>query len=241
VSQDADAGAIRQAYRERVKECHPDVTDDPAAREQFKRLTTARDVLADSDERETYDRLGHDSYLSQHVETDIWQTTSTTTESDSPSARTRAHGGQSGSAASGPTVSSTQTETDDQRKTATGSWSTQHWRERHRTHRQSEWSRADGGHTDEPWQRAPDAYMRADSSSTASSSSQQALFSILKRAGPWLLIYFALVVSALVTSWFLLGYVGPDPAGAIATGLFSLLLIAIVLLLSGVHILLKLV
>jgi len=28
-----------------VKECHPDVSDDPTAPERFKRLTTARNVL----------------------------------------------------------------------------------------------------------------------------------------------------------------------------------------------------
>jgi hypothetical protein len=45
VDGDADGDAIRRAYRDLVKECHPDVSDDPTAPERFKRLTTARNVL----------------------------------------------------------------------------------------------------------------------------------------------------------------------------------------------------
>jgi len=62
VPRDADRAGIEDAYRERVKETHPDVSDDPDA-EAFRRVTRARDVLADPDERERYDRLGHDQYV----------------------------------------------------------------------------------------------------------------------------------------------------------------------------------
>lgn len=227
VSRDADAGAIRQAYREQVKECHPDVSDDPEASARFKRLTTARDVLVDTDERATYDRLGHDSYVSQHVETDIWKTASTT-QADSQSAQTQPKERRSERSASESVTSTTQAETN---------WRNQR---RPRNNRQPAWSRADGGYADEQWQRAPNAYTRSEMSSAATTSPRQALLSALRRTGSWLLVHFALIVSALVTSWFLLGYAGSDPAGTIATGLFSLLLIAIVSLLSGIHILLKL-
>jgi hypothetical protein len=67
------------------------------------------------------------------------------------------------------------------------------------------------------------------------------LRALLKRTGSWLFIHLALVVSALVTSWSMIGYASSGPAGTLATGLFSLLLVAIVLLLSALHILLKLV
>ena len=63
VSPDADQEAIRAAYREKVKETHPDVSDDPDAGERFKRVTRAEEVLGDEDERATYDRLGHDAYV----------------------------------------------------------------------------------------------------------------------------------------------------------------------------------
>ena len=63
VPPDADQEAIRSAYREKVKETHPDVSDDPDAGERFKRVTRAEKVLGDEDERATYDRLGHEAYV----------------------------------------------------------------------------------------------------------------------------------------------------------------------------------
>lgn len=72
VGPDADADAIRESYRERVKDVHPDVNDDPDADAQFQRLTTARDVLLDGAERARYDRLGHVSYVRHHVDCSAW-------------------------------------------------------------------------------------------------------------------------------------------------------------------------
>ncbi len=69
VPEDADDAAVRAAYREAVKEHHPDVSDDPGAEQRFKHLTTARDVLLDPDERARYDRLGHEVYVEAHLET----------------------------------------------------------------------------------------------------------------------------------------------------------------------------
>lgn len=68
VDADAEAATIRAAYREAVKEHHPDVSDDPGSVERFKRLTSARDVLLDPDERARYDRLGHDTYVARHLD-----------------------------------------------------------------------------------------------------------------------------------------------------------------------------
>ncbi|WP_367175355.1 J domain-containing protein [Haloarcula rubripromontorii] len=63
VSTDASTAAIETAYRERLKETHPDVSDAADAGEATQRLIEARDVLTDEDERARYDRLGHDAYV----------------------------------------------------------------------------------------------------------------------------------------------------------------------------------
>ncbi len=63
VSPDASREAIRAAYREEVKETHPDVSDHPDAERRFKRVTRAKEVLTDPDERARYDQLGHRQYV----------------------------------------------------------------------------------------------------------------------------------------------------------------------------------
>jgi curved DNA-binding protein CbpA len=63
VPRDASTAEIERAYRERIKETHPDVSDDDSAHERTKRLIEARDVLTDETERRRYDRLGHEAYL----------------------------------------------------------------------------------------------------------------------------------------------------------------------------------
>ncbi|EMA10096.1 DnaJ domain-containing protein [Haloarcula vallismortis] len=68
VAPDATEETIVRAYREQTKTHHPDVSDDPDAEERFKRLTQAKDVLTDEVERERYDRLGHDAYVSEYVD-----------------------------------------------------------------------------------------------------------------------------------------------------------------------------
>ncbi|ELZ01080.1 chaperone protein DnaJ [Natrialba chahannaoensis JCM 10990] len=62
VSRDASAEEIKQAYRKKATEYHPDVSDDPDAEEKFKRIQKAKQVLTDEDKREAYDRMGHDRY-----------------------------------------------------------------------------------------------------------------------------------------------------------------------------------
>lgn len=63
VAPDASTAAIEAAYRERLKETHPDVSDAADAGEATQRLIEARNVLTDEDERARYDRLGHDAYV----------------------------------------------------------------------------------------------------------------------------------------------------------------------------------
>lgn len=62
VADDANQDAIDAAYRERVKEYHPDVSDHPNATDRFRLVSEAHDVLSDPVERRRYDRLGHESY-----------------------------------------------------------------------------------------------------------------------------------------------------------------------------------
>ena len=59
VSKDADAAAIRKAYRKLAKENHPDRNpDDPKAAETFKAVGEAYGVLSDAEKRAAYDRFG---------------------------------------------------------------------------------------------------------------------------------------------------------------------------------------
>lgn len=94
IDPEASRDEIESAYRERVLETHPDHNDAPDATEQFRRLSRARDVLSDGDERARYDRLGHDAYvrLAQHAAED-------SSDTDTESAQNAGNGN------SGPTSS----------------------------------------------------------------------------------------------------------------------------------------
>lgn len=88
VSADASAEEIAAAYRKRLKETHPDVSDASDASERTKRLIEAKEVLTDDAERARYDRLGHDRYVriehgeetDPHEKTDPHQETTGTTD-----------------------------------------------------------------------------------------------------------------------------------------------------------------
>ena len=58
VPRDADADAIRRAYRKLARKYHPDLNADPEAEERFKELGEAYEVLSDVDKRARFDRLG---------------------------------------------------------------------------------------------------------------------------------------------------------------------------------------
>jgi curved DNA-binding protein CbpA len=63
VAEDATTDEIESAYRERLKQAHPDVSDSDDAERATKSLIEARDVLVDETERARYDRLGHAAYV----------------------------------------------------------------------------------------------------------------------------------------------------------------------------------
>lgn len=57
VPRDADAAAIRRAYRKLAKQNHPDLhPGDKAAEERFKRISAANALLSDEEQRGRYDR-----------------------------------------------------------------------------------------------------------------------------------------------------------------------------------------
>jgi hypothetical protein len=64
VPPDASTDEIAAAYREQLKDTHPDVSDASDAGERTKRLIEAKEVLTDETERARYDRLGHERYIS---------------------------------------------------------------------------------------------------------------------------------------------------------------------------------
>ena len=59
VTPEATDAEIKRAYRQRARDTHPDVSDDPEAEQQFKELGEAYAVLSDPAKRDQYDRFGH--------------------------------------------------------------------------------------------------------------------------------------------------------------------------------------
>lgn len=240
VRPDADAAAIRRAYRDLVKTHHPDVSDDPGASETFKRLTTARDVLVDPEERDRYDRLGHESYVSQHLSGSMWGVTEEANAEDQPDAEAGADGATAATATAGE-----QETTADGGATAgrraghsgrDGSWWTQReaggreerfsGREAHDQTRSGQWSSGD----DEP---SAD-YYHTDVGETTYAGSP-GLLERLKGCGPWLAVHACFLLSAFATSWFLTGMILVSPTAPIGAVLLVLLLPVASAFLSFVH------
>ena len=62
VDRSADANAIKKAFRSLARQYHPDVNPgDAQAEARFKEISEAYEVLSDGEQREAYDRFGHDA------------------------------------------------------------------------------------------------------------------------------------------------------------------------------------
>ncbi|HEU5047616.1 MAG TPA: molecular chaperone DnaJ [Rickettsiales bacterium] len=63
VSRNADADALKKAYRKLAMQFHPDKNPgDKQAEQKFKELNEAYDVLRDDQKRAAYDRFGHQAF-----------------------------------------------------------------------------------------------------------------------------------------------------------------------------------
>jgi curved DNA-binding protein len=58
VARDADADALKRAYRKLARKYHPDVSKEKNAENKFKELQEAYEVLRDPEKRAAYDQLG---------------------------------------------------------------------------------------------------------------------------------------------------------------------------------------
>ncbi|WP_257298858.1 DnaJ domain-containing protein [Haloarchaeobius sp. FL176] len=92
VGTDATQDEITAAYRERVKETHPDLNDSADAAEAFQRVAEAEEVLSDPDERARYDRLGHGTYQRMFGDADGWGQAGDDDGTDEEQGRERATG-----------------------------------------------------------------------------------------------------------------------------------------------------
>lgn len=73
VGRDADAAAIKQAYRKRAIKFHPDRNQEPSAEEKFKEVSEAYAVLSDAEKRARYDQHGHAGIDQQYSAEDIFR------------------------------------------------------------------------------------------------------------------------------------------------------------------------
>lgn len=96
VARDADADAIRGAYRKLAKRHHPDLNPgDKAAEARFKEIASANDILSDADKRARYDRGEIDEQGSERAP----QRPSYADHADGPGGRRYRHAGADGAGA----------------------------------------------------------------------------------------------------------------------------------------------
>ena len=63
INRNADAAAIKKAYRKLAKKYHPDTNaGNPQAEEKFKEVTEAYNVLSDEEKKKLYNRFGHAAF-----------------------------------------------------------------------------------------------------------------------------------------------------------------------------------
>ncbi|MFW6018309.1 MAG: J domain-containing protein [Halapricum sp.] len=205
VGEEADPETIRQAYRDRARDEHPDVSDDPNATRRFKRLTVARDTLLDADERARYDRLGHEAYLRQHAHAELF---------DLAPERTDRPAEPRGTGAATTTGRST---TDDKRATEGGGreW----WRDRDGPQRDGQSAAGTTAHATDMGPAAAWARTSDSASVRRRPRVRQRVSRFVREAGGWLLFHALLLGSAGATGWII--YWSTPPQFAIA-GLFAM-------------------
>lgn len=74
VPRDADAEAIKKAYRKLAISLHPDRNKAPDAEEKFKEVSEAYAVLADPAKKQRYDQFGHAGIDQQYSSEDLYRT-----------------------------------------------------------------------------------------------------------------------------------------------------------------------
>lgn len=237
VDSDADADAIDRAYRDLVKTSHPDVSDSPDATERFVRLTTAREVLVDEDERAAYDRLGHEGYLRRRGDCAGWSAgaaadddgTAATPAGDPPPDQ------RSDSASDRTAATSSGDSANDGRSRA------------------AEWARAAGYGTDDAGERrggdsgrdagrrsdtGRDRRRRADATATGyyrsgervrpepASVRRPSAFDLLRSVGAWALVDLVLLVSGVATAWLVVTWRSGTLEGYVLAALVLVLVVA---------------
>jgi curved DNA-binding protein CbpA len=228
VAEDADDRTIERAYRERVKQAHPDVSDDPGATERFKRLTAARDVLLDDTERARYDQLGHVAYIREHLDSPVWAD-SNTADTGEPDRTRGADDADPGRRPGGD------------EKTPAGErigWLGTDWEQADVSASGARAAGA-GGSTEyggQGWQRADTFYERTESTRVDHDSTGMSVATIARRAGPWLAIHAVLLLSALATVWFTYTEISRYVELSVPSLVFGIVLFELVVMVSVVHI-----
>jgi curved DNA-binding protein CbpA len=228
VSDDADSETIRRAYREQVKEHHPDVSDDPDAPERFKRLTTARNVLVNADERSRYDRLGHSEYVEHHVDSTVWSASeprSTDTDSESATGAT----GETASASDGGYDRTVWLGEDGPDK--------QQQRQRERSRQRRQQAHAAGATaTAAEWQHASKAYRRAETNVNTGRSPVRSVVTALRSVGPWIVVHLVFVASAAATAWLAFSQLASYASVSWPTLVLGILLVGVTVFVSVLHV-----
>lgn len=230
----ADEREIRDAYRERVKERHPDVSDDPSAPREFKRLTTARDVLVDEAERDRYDRLGHATYVNRHLEGGPWraetngsaEATGTPPTTERPPSR--ASGGQTASRTRNPDAAGTAAD----RRT----WLGDDWEPP--GHRSAATGSGGGRYTGEAdWQQASEAYRYTPSDvPTETSALRDRIRALTVSLGPWLVVHAVFLLAATGVGWLLYERLAATTGLPVLAAAGGTVLVGLAVFLSTLHV-----
>ncbi|MEK6975283.1 MAG: molecular chaperone DnaJ [Candidatus Thermoplasmatota archaeon] len=74
VARDAEADAIKKAYRKLAIQLHPDRNKEADAEERFKELSEAYAVLSDGEKKQRYDQFGHAGIDQRYSSEDLYRT-----------------------------------------------------------------------------------------------------------------------------------------------------------------------